>query len=134
MCDFLLVEDEPGVAKVYEALLRGEAAKIGWPCKATICHTLADAEGLAEKHEYDAVLLDLHLPDSNSEQTAEAVKRLSIQWPAIIVLTHNNKEELRHDCLTNGAQDFITKSLMQAYPDMVLERIYNAKCRHERLR
>lgn len=133
MCDFLLVEDEAGVAKVYEALLRGEAGKIGWACKITTCHSLTEAERLASLHTYEAVLLDLHLPDSNSEETAAAIKRLSKIWPAIIVLTYNTKEDLRHDCLTNGAQDFITKSLMQAYPDIVLERIYNAKCRHERI-
>jgi len=132
MCDILLIEDEEGVAKVYAALLRGEAHKIGWPCSITICPSIEGAEKRVEQHKYDAVLLDLKLADSTAEQTAAEVDRLSEIWPPIVVLTFNAQETLRRQCLLTGAEDFITKSLMQAYPDIVLERIYNATVRHER--
>ena len=57
---------------------------------------------------FDAILLDLGLPDSTGIETFNEVRAIAERVP-IIILTQLNDEELAVDALRSGAQDYIMK-------------------------
>jgi signal transduction histidine kinase len=75
---------------------------------------LAHVEGMTEavgrlgSNEFDAVLLDLSLPDSRGLDTIKCVAAAAPNLP-IIVLTGLDDETLGMEALRQGAQDFLVK-------------------------
>src|SRR5690606_27642664 len=67
----------------------------------------------AQRGTFDAILLDLKLPDSN---LGETVPRLVAQVPAmpIIVLTSLNDLDLGVCAVQQGAQDYLVKTQLSA--------------------
>ncbi len=57
---------------------------------------------------YDAVVLDLNLPDSQGYDTFEAVERMSGTVP-VVVLTSNSNKETAMRAMRHGAQDYLFK-------------------------
>lgn len=112
--ELLLVEDNPGDARlVAEAL--GDAPDF---------HTRT-VESLAAAFEHlsdgrtDVVLLDLGLPDSSGLDTLLAVLSAHPGLP-VVVLTGNDDEEYGREAVREGAQDYLTKSMM---PTPLLARV-----------
>ena len=104
--EVLLVEDNPGDA----GLLR-EALKLAGSGRFALTHVerLAPAvERLREAH-YDAVLLDLGLPDSNGLDTLQAVRAAAASVP-IVVLSGYEDESAELEALRLGAEDYIGKA------------------------
>ncbi len=64
---------------------------------------------LFEQNGFDVILLDLGLPDSDGLNTLKEIKGKSGLIP-IIVLTGESDEDLAHDCLKEGAHDYLLKS------------------------
>lgn len=101
----LLIEDNPGDARLIRALLAEEPGR---------AFELAQADRLATglaylaEHGADIVLLDLSLPDSRGLDT---VARTHAQAPAvpIVVLTGHDDSALALKALENGAQDYLVK-------------------------
>lgn len=100
----LLVEDSPTDADLLVATL-GEAPE---PVEVVHAETLQQAAALTEQHAFDAVLLDLTLPDS---QGLETVVRARVVWPdlPIVVLTGAEDEELGFEAVRLGLQDYLVK-------------------------
>ena len=74
---------------------------------------LETAIALLQKREFDAVLLDLMLPDSQGLETFFAVNQ---QTPgtAIIVISAMSEQDLAIQAVREGAQDYIAKGEMQS--------------------
>ena len=70
--------------------------------------SLAGGFKLLEENQYDAVLLDLSLPDSHGLETVEDVCALVPTVP-VIVLTVLADESVGRDAVRIGAQDYLTK-------------------------
>ncbi len=101
----LLIEDNPGDADlVREYLLDAQRGSISLEHAARLSVGL---EQLAE-HQYDAILLDLGLPDS---QGLETFRRIHAQRPevAVVVLSGFGDETLALEALQEGAQDYLVK-------------------------
>ncbi len=101
----LLVEDNPGDIRLLQEYLKEDSA-----CRFQI--TQADRlsrglERLAEAH-FDAVLLDLSLPDSHGADTLVRM-RAAAQGIPIVVLTGLDDEALGVQLLQAGAQDYLVK-------------------------
>ncbi|MDA8203756.1 MAG: ATP-binding protein [Chloroflexi bacterium] len=98
----LLVEDNPGDAVLIdEALCDGldvTVERAGW---------LEDALGCLATRTYDAVLLDLGLPDSEGIGTLSAV--LARTRTPVVVLTGTDDESLGFAAIHSGAQDYLVK-------------------------
>ncbi|MBI5831500.1 MAG: response regulator [Armatimonadetes bacterium] len=101
----LLIDDEPAQAWLVAEYLRG--AEPGSVVLATV-ETLGDGLLRLEDGTFDAVLLDLCLPDSLGVET---YRRLNDRHPAlpVVVLTSLEDEELGEQLVQMGAQDYLVK-------------------------
>lgn len=101
----LLVEDNPGDARLIREILHGSARE---HLIITPVALLRDGLQHAENSPCDAILLDLSLPDSHGLDT---LVRMRDHAPdtAIIVLTGTEDEDLGIQALQMGAQDYLPK-------------------------
>jgi two-component system, cell cycle sensor histidine kinase and response regulator CckA len=101
----LLVEDDD----LYAFILRNALGKSSLAVTVERAVSLADALGALERAPYDAVLLDLNLPDSEGLPTLE---RTLMQSPGIpvVVLTASAESDLAVKAVQHGAQDYLVKS------------------------
>ncbi len=100
----LLVEDSPSDAALLEAILADGPE----PVTLVNAETLQQAAALTEAGAFDAILLDLTLPDC---QSLETVVRAQALWPGmpIVVLTGAQDEELGFEAVRLGLQDYLVK-------------------------
>lgn len=101
----LLVEDELVMARVTEHMLKKKSGG-----KFTVSHKvrLADTIAALRGSDFDVVVLDLNLPDSQGLDTLARVAEAAPEV-AIVVLTATESEELGLRALQLGAQDFLIK-------------------------
>jgi len=105
--DVLLVEDNPGDARLVAEMLSGETES---PYRLSAVTTVRAAiERLAaDQPPVDVILLDLSLPDETGLETVRRVVAAS-GTASVVVMTGANDEELGLSALTAGAQDYLVK-------------------------
>ncbi len=105
-CDpvnILLIEDNPGDVRLIQELLSETA---------NTAHTLVSADTLMKgltmlgEQEFDVILLDLGLPDSQGLETLEKVLHAALPT---VVLTGLNDEAIALAAVRCGAQDYLVK-------------------------
>ncbi|HSI23420.1 MAG TPA: EAL domain-containing protein [Methylophilaceae bacterium] len=105
----LLVEDNPGDARLLEFML----------LEALPEYTLAKAASLQEatrqirENDFDIILLDLSLPDSESKRTFWQVYAEAPNV-AIVIMTGLDDEAFASELVQAGAQDFLVKGSVDA--------------------
>lgn len=100
--NILIVEDNRELAvEVYDFL-----CKAGYICKIT--HTCADALEEFASNDYDAMLLDLGLPDGDGFEVLQTIRKTKSKM-AVIVLTARGELDDRINGLHLGADDYLTK-------------------------
>ncbi len=103
----LLIEDNPGDAKLVEIFLR-ESTSIDFD----LTHAMRLSEGLAHVQQgkrFDIMLLDLSLPDSSGFDTlTKAIKGVP-HTVSIVVLTGLDDESVGVKAVKMGAQDYLVK-------------------------
>lgn len=107
----LLIEDNPGDARLIEILLKESDFS---DCLIVKKETLADGMALLkEQPGFDAVMLDLSLPDSNGFETLE---RFVAKFPSynVIVLTGFSDKSMGLKAVRAGAQDFLVKGMFDS--------------------
>jgi two-component system, sensor histidine kinase and response regulator len=107
--NILVVEDNP--ADVY--LINDYLKSSGLNYTITHCTRLAEVIDLLSHPGYDAILLDLGLPDSWGLSTLRKIQQLKIM-SAVIVLTGLDDEETALAALKEGAQDYIVKDKLNS--------------------
>ncbi|MFO0781637.1 MAG: response regulator transcription factor [Candidatus Saccharimonadales bacterium] len=101
MIDILLIEDNRNVA---EALR--QATTLDYSL--TIAHTGLSGLKLASKNQYDAIILDLHLPDTHGLDICQELRTKGITTP-ILILSGEDKIMSKIKLLDAGANDYLTK-------------------------
>lgn len=101
----LLIEDNPGDERVARELL---AEAEGSAFEVSSASRVNDGIEMMAAEKFDAVLLDLHLPDSFGLGTLGKVKEAS-HGTAIIVKTSLADETTAREALKQGAQDYLIK-------------------------
>jgi len=76
--------------------------------KVDISNTGEEGEEKASINEYDAVLLDLNLPDIDGIEVLRCLRKESLNTPIIIITARDDVSDLAIG-LDNGADDYITK-------------------------
>lgn len=111
----LLVEDEPSNAElVRETLADDLRSKFSF----TDAWCLSDALHKLSKASFDAILLDLGLPDGDGLEVLHAVHERAGDTP-IVVLTGRSSADVSLQVLEAGASDYIGKH------EMTAERLYD---------
>ena len=76
---------------------------------------LEEAIALLEENTYDAILLDLTLPDSQGIETFQAIERQAGDT-AIVIISAVSEEALAIQAVKQGAQDYLAKGKIQPNP------------------
>jgi two-component system OmpR family response regulator len=101
----LLVEDDATMALLVKQVLEQE----GFAVDAVT--TGNDAQTAAFVHEYDAIVLDLGLPDRNGLTVLQSLRREGRSTP-VIVLTGSSDSATTVRSLDSGADDYVTKPIV----------------------
>ena len=101
----LLVEDNPGDARLIQEAL---AERSDEPFDLETVDTLQTGLQRLNVGGFDAMLLDLALPDSFGMETFARAKAQAL-GVAIIILTGLNDDSLALKLVQGGAQDFVAK-------------------------
>jgi two-component system cell cycle response regulator len=107
----LLVEDNPGDARLIAEMLKGEGAD-----EFVLKHVPSLQEGLRSlSHDCgnQVILLDLGLPDENGLQTLRRIVPLA-EDASVVVITGLQNEKLGTDALREGALDYLIKGQIDA--------------------
>jgi DNA-binding response OmpR family regulator len=101
----LLVEDDQAMALLTRQVLEQEGFAVDHAA------TGNDAQTLAFVNEYDAIVLDLALPDRNGLSVLQALRNDGRTTP-VIVLTGANDSATTVRALDTGADDYLTKPII----------------------
>lgn len=117
---FLLIEDDSVDQKAIRRML-----KIAMP-GAEIVEASDCAKGLSEmqSRNFDCILLDYQLPDSDGIQFLQKLVLGEYRVPPILFLTGQGDELVAVQALKSGAADYIPKNLLSA--DLLSRSINNA--------
>ena len=105
----LLVDDDDDYARAVSAQLM--ASRV--PMRIATVGSVAAAMRALEDAEFDAVLLDLGLPDSDGLATIDRFQATGNVVP-LIVLTDSDDETMAGQAVQRGAQDYLVKSRTDA--------------------
>ena len=103
----LVVEDEARITEVLQAAL----SRAGFTVDAV--DTVADARAVIPLVSYDAVILDLGLPDGDGLDLVTELRRAGSRLP-VLVLTARDAVEARVAGLDAGADDYLIKPFAMA--------------------
>jgi diguanylate cyclase (GGDEF)-like protein len=104
----LLIEDSPSDARMAAKLLGGEGSGF----ELTHVDRLSEAAAKLGKGRFDAILLDLMLPDSSGLATVGSVHDRAPDLPIIVYSGFGAEDVLfAREAVRGGAQDFLPKGL-----------------------
>jgi two-component system, cell cycle sensor histidine kinase and response regulator CckA len=112
----LVVEDNPAFVE----FLRESLLSLSTELEVSVATQLSAAIAALTVQSFDAVLLDLNLPDSSGLQTLQRVTAANTHVP-IVVLTGIDDARQAQDAMRLGAQDWLTKG--QPDPELVLRAL-----------
>lgn len=101
----LLVEDDPTMALLTRQVLEQEGFAVDHAA------TGNEAQTLAMVNDYDAIILDLVLPDRNGLSVLQALRKEGRTTP-VIVLTGSQDSSTTVRALDAGADDYVTKPIV----------------------
>ena len=123
----MVVDDDPAVLQFVEANLRALGCEV-------VC--LDDAVGVfesLEESEPDLLILDVDMPAANGLEVTRAI-RASDRWVGlpIVIQTAHTSPEYRLRAFESGADDFITKPILEEeLSSRVLGRLERERVKHE---
>ena len=119
----LLVEDNPGDVRLFNLMLLGESP----PIELVHCESLGEALTVIEESRlsspFDAILLDLSLPDSQGVETFHRIHEVAPDIP-IVILTALNDKSVASRLASLGAQDYLVKGFVEA--DLMIRSLHYA--------
>ena len=121
----LLVEDNRADVRLFSEYLDESGA---YQYEISCVDSLYAAVHRLDEEQYDVIVLDLTLPDSQGINTLTSVRKHAPQVP-VILLTSVNDEELAVMAIQNGAQDYLIKG--QVDGSMLSRSIRYAIERHQ---
>lgn len=104
----LIVEDDADDLRAIKSLLEKDASR---DYLIEHCTSLGAAMDLLDSRVFDAVLLDLGLPDSQGFETIISLKEHNIDTP-IVILTELDDERFAEQAMRLGFEDYVPKSAL----------------------
>lgn len=106
----LVIEDHPAMAELVGRGLREESYAVD------LAGTAEAGMAFARANDYDAIVLDLVLPDMDGFEVLRRM-RANGQWAPVLVLTARDGVDDRVHGLDAGADDYLTKPF--AFPELL---------------
>ncbi|MDN3515481.1 MAG: ATP-binding protein [Candidatus Brocadia sp.] len=105
----LIIEDNPGDARLILEMLKESGAK-----QFVLEHAVCLSSGLERlaRVNYDVVLLDLGLPESQGLPTLEKTLALSLKAPIVVLTGSIADENVGIKAVQRGAQDYLIKGII----------------------
>lgn len=122
----LWIEDNKEFLGMAIPRVKGVALKSGVDLEFSVAGTWS--EGAAIANSSDLVILDLGLPDSQSDQTTSKISEVSSNWPPIVVAT-GSQAPADMLCMYNGADDWMPKEIATVDPNQFLARVIHSLVR-----
>ncbi len=97
-----LVEDDLELGRAVQALLQDAQHEVIW------LRRVADARFWTAEQEFDAVVLDLGLPDGNGMDLLRSLRQADKKLPLIVITARDSIED-RLSGLDSGADDYLVK-------------------------
>ena len=72
------------------------------------CRTLKEASRILQRHNYDAIVTDLNLPDSKGVETFQSIRATRPEL-ATITVVEKGDEKLGEKTMEMGAQQYFIK-------------------------
>ena len=98
----LVIDDEPFIRRTFEEVLRGKRYGV------SSAGTLADAERLMKKDQFDLVFFDVRLPDGEGTAFLEKMFK-GLNPPLAIMMSGFGTVESAVECMRLGAFDYLLK-------------------------
>ncbi len=111
----LVVDDDPDIVLGLQDFLDHDGYRVN------VAGTCADALVQARTHQYNAILLDLGLPDGDGSSVLRTLQELQPQLP-VIILTAYTSADRTVGSLTQGAFAYLTKPYNRDELRAVLQR------------
>jgi diguanylate cyclase (GGDEF)-like protein len=121
----LLIEDNPGDAMLFRSLVDDAGPRSLWLEHVT---TLRGGLERLQRTSFDAIITDLHLPDSDGLETLRELVAAAPDVP-LVVLSHCDDDPFALELLKHGAQDYLIKG--QSDGPLILKTIRYAIERKE---
>jgi CheY-like chemotaxis protein/HPt (histidine-containing phosphotransfer) domain-containing protein len=119
----LVAEDNEFNAELIEQLLARRGHRV------TLAHDGREAVALAERGDFDLLILDLHMPELDGFQVAQTI-RVNEQTAGghlpVIALTASSRHEERERCFAAGIDDFLSKPIRTAELWAAIDRALSA--------
>lgn len=126
----LIVDDNP----VNIALIKKILSNEGYSQIEATCKPVKVAQ-MYNKAPYDLVLLDVHMPEMNG---LEVLAKLREEHPKdylpVVMLTADDNDETRNQCLAAGAKDFISKPFDRTEVALRVRNIMESRFLHKALK
>ncbi|MEL6341315.1 MAG: response regulator [Myxococcota bacterium] len=106
----LLLEDNPGDVQLVDRFL-SNAADVTY--QLSVFATQHDAVNALRSRSFDILLTDLNLPDASGVDAVVGLRQESREAP-IVVFTETDDLDLAHRCIEAGAQDYLSKTNLDA--------------------
>ncbi|GIW43795.1 MAG: hypothetical protein KatS3mg077_1077 [Candidatus Binatia bacterium] len=122
----LVVEDNPVHARMVQRWLENVSDPLTAQYVVTVADSIESACAILQERSFDAIILDLVLPDCPEEETLARVRAASVA--PIVVLSSVRDEQVAMQSLRQGAQDYLIKG--QVDPDRLHRAVRYAIERH----
>lgn len=123
----LLIEDEVKLAQVTERFLRHHGYEV------TLAMSLKQAKIALEETQFDAVLVDVRLPDGDGWSLVPSIKAAAVP-PVVFMMTSRGEADDRVFGLELGADDYLVKPVVLKELTIRLERALKQRPRESSLR
>lgn len=115
----LIIEDDPAFSNMVEAVLRKRTPQ----ARTDLARSAAEAQELLVARSYALVILDLILPDRDGREILREI-RLDFQLPVpVLVFTAVDKDVVRVECMSLGADKVLLKPFDPETLGMVIENL-----------
>jgi DNA-binding NtrC family response regulator len=116
----LVIDDELFIRRTFEEVLRGKRYGV------SSAATLAEAERLLKRDQFDVVFLDVRLPDGEGTPFLERVSKVP-HPPLVIMMSGFGTVESAVECMRAGAFDYLLKPFCISQIDVLVKKAESYK-------